>query len=84
MALEERDRFNYMLLGRLLWDCQAYLDIWEDYGVRNPKRLWALDEKKQIEKMKELYEAVPVKPEWLTMEQIETYAKKMGEIENVN
>lgn len=43
----------------------------------NAKCLWALDEKKQIEKMRELYNLLPIKPEWLTKEQIDEYEKKM-------
>lgn len=67
-------KFCYMLLGRLESDCKYYLG----YGGRNPKSLWAKDEKKQIEKMRELYALVPKKPEWLTAEQIEDYAARMG------
>lgn len=39
---------------------------------------WAQDEQKQIDKMRELYDKLPVKPEWLTAEQINEYAAKMG------
>ena len=69
------DRFNYMLLDRLKSDCEYYLS----YGGRNAKHsLWAHDEQKQIDKMRELYDLLPVKPEWLTREQINEYAAKMG------
>ena len=69
------DRFNYMLLDRLRCDCEYYLS----YGSRNAKHsLWALDEQKQIDKMRELYDLLPIKPEWLTREQIDEYASKMG------
>lgn len=34
--------------------------------------------KKQIDKMRELYDKLPVKPKWLTAEQINEYAAKMG------
>lgn len=68
-------RFNYMLLGRLQSDCEYYLS----YGGRNAKRgLWAQDEQAQIDKMRELYDSLPIKPEWLTREQIEEYAARMG------
>lgn len=33
---------------------------------------------KQIDKMRELYDLLPVKPEWLTREQIDEYAARMG------
>ena len=69
------DRFNYMLLGRLKSDCEYYLS----YGGINAKRgLWAHDEQAQIDKMRELYDSLPIKPEWLTREQIEEYAARMG------
>lgn len=67
-------RFEYMLLDRLRCDCEYYLD----YGRRCAKQLWAQDEQRQIDKMRELYDLLPVKPEWLTREQIDEYAAKMG------
>lgn len=66
-------RFNYMLLSRLKQDCVYYLD-----NGRNAKHLWARDEQAQIDKMRELYEAVPEKPEWLTREEIDNFAAQMG------
>ena len=69
------DRFNYMLLDRLKSDCEYYLVN----GGRNAKHsLWAKDEQKQIDKMRELYESLPIKPEWLSKEQINEYAARMG------
>ena len=65
--------FEYRLLGRLKQDCDYYLGA----GARNKKHLWALDEALQIKKMKELYEGLPVKPEWLTLEAIKEYEKKI-------
>ena len=71
----ENNKFNYMLLSRLLCDCRYYLS----YGNRNANRsLWACDEQKQIDKMRELYDLLPIKPKWLTKEQIEELAAKMG------
>lgn len=68
-------KFNYMMLSRLRQDCEYYLG----YGNRNAKHsLWAQDEQKQIDKMRELYDLLPIKPEWLTREQIDEYAAKMG------
>ena len=66
--------FNYMMLDRLKSDCEYYLC----YGSRNAKSLWAKDEQKQIDKMREIYDSLPIKPEWLTMEQIDEYAARMG------
>lgn len=69
------DRHNYMLLSRLQTDCNYYLG----HGNRDPKHcLWAKDEQEQINKMRELYDSLPVKPKWLTKEQIDEYAVKMG------
>ncbi len=69
-------RFRYMMLDRMRQDCNYYLG----YGNKNPKNLWACDEKDQIENMKALWNSFPDedKPEWLTWEQIEDYAKRMG------
>ena len=68
-------RFNYTRLARLCCDCEYYLGR----GNRNANHsLWAHDEQKQIDKMRELYDLLPIKPEWLTREQINEYAAKMG------
>lgn len=56
-------KFEYMLLNRLQHDCNYYLGH---------------DEQKQIDKMRELYDLLPVKPEWLTREQIDEYAARMN------
>lgn len=68
------ERFEYMLLDRLRQDCDYYLN----YAGRNPKSLWAGNEQQQIDKMRELYNSVPEKPLWLTREQIDEYAARMG------
>ena len=36
------------------------------------------DEQAQIDKMRELYDSLTIKPEWLTREQIDEYAARMG------
>ena len=71
------DTFDYQLLGRLQQDCEYFLGA----GARNPKHLWALDVSLQIQKMKELYEKLPVKPEWLTLDEITRYEERMNESE---
>lgn len=71
----ECENFKYAMLDRLRMDCDYYLT----YGGRNAKHsLWALDEQKQIDKMREIYESLSIKPEWLTKEQINDYAAAMG------
>ena len=44
-VLQHDKKFRYMLLSRMQSDCEYYLN----YGNRNPKRLWAGDEQRQIE-----------------------------------
>lgn len=40
---------------------------------------WLIEyEQQQIDKMRELYDLLPVKPEWLTREQIDEYAARMN------
>jgi len=74
MATTEKDAtFDYQLLGRLQQDCDYYLG----HGNRAKKHLWAGDEAAQIAKMKEIYEGLPEKPEWLTLEQIAQYEAAM-------
>ena len=69
------NRFNFMMLDRLKSDCEYYLVN----GGRNAKQsLWAHDEQKQIDKMREIYDSLKIKPEWLTREQIDEYAARMG------
>lgn len=65
--------FNYMLLGRLQSDCEYFLG----YGNRYEGHLWAKSVDDQINKMKELWNNLVAKPEWLSMEKIEEYAEKM-------
>lgn len=51
---------------------------WSSRGTEVIHSLWAHDEQKQIDKMRELYDLLPIKPEWLTREQIDAYAAQMG------
>lgn len=68
-------KHSYMLLSRLQQDCEYYLH----FGNRDAKHcLWAGNEQEQINKMRELYDSLPEKPEWLTREQIDNYAAQMG------
>lgn len=71
--LENNFTFEYQLLSRLKQDCDYYLGN----GNRVKKHLWAGDESAQIIKMKELYEELPTKPEWLTSEEIDRYEAAM-------
>lgn len=71
---ESRDYSNdYRLLDRLRADCDYYLDS----GGRSEKHLWAGSVEKQIAKMRELYAALPEKPEWLSEQDIDRYEQQM-------
>ena len=71
---ESRDYSNgYRLLDRLRTDCDYYLGA----GGRSEKHLWAGSVEKQIAKMRELYTALPEKPEWLSEQDIDRYEQQM-------
>lgn len=77
-VLQHDLKFRYMLLGRLQADCEYYLG----FGNRNPSRLWAGDEERQLEYMTRLYDSFTEeeKPQWLTREQILEYDTAMRTI----
>ena len=64
---------DYRLLDRLRIDCDYYLGA----GGRSEKHLWAGSVEKQIAKMRELYAALPEKPEWLSEQDINRYEQQM-------
>ena len=72
-ATPEQESDGYFLLSRLKADCEYFLGA----GGRAEKHLWAGNVREQIAKMRELYDALPEKPEWLTMEDIDRYAQRM-------
>ncbi len=65
---------EYRLLDRLRADCEYFLGA----GARAEKHLWAGNVHAQIAKLRELYDALPEKPEWLTKEAIDEYAERMA------
>ena len=65
---------EYRLLDRLRADCEYFLGA----GARAEKHLWAGNVHAQIAKLRELYDALPEKPEWLTAEAIDRYAAQMA------
>ena len=65
---------DYVLLDRLRADCDYFLGA----GGRSEKHLWAGNVHAQIKKMRELCDALPEKPEWLTAEAIDRYAAQMA------
>ena len=74
---EQNSTPEYRLLSRLHSDCDYFLGE----GQRNEKHLWAGSVDAQIFKMRELYNAMPEKPEWLTEQDIENYEKQMTDLE---
>ena len=72
-AMPEQGSDGYFLLSRLKADCEYFLGA----GGRAEKHLWAGNVREQIAKMRELYDALPEKPEWLTQEDIDRYAQRM-------
>ncbi len=65
---------EYQLLDRLRMDCEYFLGA----GQRSEKHLWAGNCHAQIAKMRELYEMLPDKPEWLTVAMIDSYEERMA------
>ncbi len=74
LDIQKPFEFKYKLLDRLRTDCDYYLGN----GNHNDKDLWAENAAAQLEKMQNIYDELPVKPEWLTQEQIFKYAEDMG------
>ena len=70
-----KDTFKYQMLSRLQSDCEYFLKA----GNRDPHVLWAKNVNDHIKLMKDLYNSFGEydKPEWLTMDDIENYAKEM-------
>jgi len=75
MANKTDNTFKYQMLSRLQMDCDYYLGN----GNRNIKHLWADDEKSHIQEMKDIYNSLDEKPEWLKWEEILQYEKLMKE-----
>lgn len=69
----EDNKFHYMMLSRLQGDCKYFLGN----GCGSVNNLWADSVSEHIAEMKRLYDIVPVKPEWLSMEEIIQYDKDM-------
>ena len=65
---------KYRLLDRMIQDCDYYLN-----GNKHPKHLWSGSVEQHIKDMKTLYNSLEEKPEWLSMEDIENYEKRMTE-----
>ena len=67
------------LLDRLCADCEYFLGA----GQRADKHLGAGSVDAQIEKMRELYAHLPEKPDWISLDIINAYARRMAAPEPV-
>lgn len=65
-------RFNYMMLNRLQSDCEYFLN----WG-KGRSQLHQGTVEQHIQKMKDLWNLLEVKPEWLSMEEILQYETDM-------
>ena len=77
---EEPSTYDYQLLDRLKSDCDYYLGACVDFGMdmtAAQKNLWAGNIEAQVSKMRELYDKLPEKPDWLTMQDIDRYEHDM-------
>ncbi len=74
--LKRDERFRYMMLDTMRQDCNYYLEH------PHEKHLWAGNVEDQIETMKQLYNSLPEKPEWITMEDIDDLQKQMINLKN--
>lgn len=68
--------FRYMMLSRMKQDCDYYLGN----GNRSTNHLWAGNEVDQIANMKAIWDTFEPddKPEWLTLDELIDYSRKMG------
>jgi len=71
----EHEKFNYMMLSRLKEDNDYFLGA----GDKQEKHLWAGNVDAQIAEMKRVWNMIPEgkKPEWLSLDDIFEYEKKM-------
>ena len=68
------DKFRYMMLGRLQSDCKYVLGAAEG----NTRHLWVKDDiKTHCALMRELYNSLPKKPDWISLEDIDNYEKEI-------
>lgn len=70
---KSEERFCYMLLGRLQMDCHYFLGN----GNRLEKHLWGLNVPDHIQTMRDLWDRVTEKPEWISLEEIEDFEARM-------
>ena len=67
------DSYYYQMLSRLQQDCEYYLNN----GNRDPSVLWSKDEQSHIDMMRDLYNKLDPKPEWISENDIDHYENEM-------
>lgn len=72
-VLTHDNEFKYRLLSRLEADCKYFLG----FGSRCVKHLWANSVEEHIAYMFAIWNNLGVKPEWLTLAEIEAYQSQM-------
>ena len=74
ISAEADPKYRYQLLSRMKADCLYFIG-----NGCGGSRLWGETVEKHIEYMKTLYDMIEIKPEWLTMDEINNYEKEMLE-----
>ena len=69
------NKFNYQMLDRLQQDCKYAIYV----GFTT--QLWGVTTDSHIAEMRRLYKLVPVKPEWLSWQDINKYESSLLEIQ---
>lgn len=68
------DKFRYSMLSRLQSDCKYVLGE----GNGNLRHLWVKDDPKtHCALMREIYNSLPEKPDWITLDDIDNYEKEL-------
>lgn len=69
-------KFEYQLLSRLQQDCK--------YSIQNNslRHLWGITVEDHIAKMRELYDQLKEKPEWISEQDIDSYEEQLKAIDN--
>ena len=76
-GISRNSEFSYRLLSRMQADCEYFINAC-NCSEGALKFLWASEgAEAHIQYMKYIWDYLTEKPEWLTMEQIEEYERRM-------
>jgi hypothetical protein len=70
---ESHNEFEYRFLDRLKTDCEYFLKA----GKGNTRHLYYGNIPEHIEEMKKIWNSLPIKPVWLSFEDILNYEERM-------